>query len=325
MNLVQHRHSNSFKILLYIAGAYHLIWGLSVVLFPAFFFKIANMRPPNYMELWQVIGLYTAILGSGYILASSNPLRHWRIVLLGFVNKVIIILCFINSIFHHTENSIIFKMIVVNHFIWLFPFSWILYNAYRQQYLLDNELIRMNNMSTDELLDMYVTNNEHSVIEISNNKPVMLVFLRHFGCTFCKETLLNIKKFRKQIEDQGTEIIIVNMLDEKTGVSELAKYNLEDLEYIADPESLLYKAFKLKRGTFTQLFGFKVWIRGLYLWFTKGAFLSSPEGADVYQMPGIFLIYKGAVVKQFIHESAADTPPYLELATCEPCVVAPIA
>ncbi len=323
MSLVQHKDSKSFKILLYIAGTYHLLWGLSVVFFPAFFFRLSDMAFPNYMELWQVIGFYTTILGAGYLLASSSPIRHWRIVLLGFINKLIIILFFLNSVLHHTENSIVFKMIVLNHIIWLFPFSWILYNAYKMQYLLDNELIRMNHLSTNELLEMFVTNKEHTVVELAQKQPVMLIFLRHFGCTFCKETLYNIRKYKKNIEEEGTKIIVVNMLDEKTGLQELEKYNLSDIEYISDPESLLYKAFKLKRGTVSQLFGFKVWARGLYLWFTKGAFVTSPDGADVYQMPGIFLIYKGAVVKQFIHRSAADNPPYLELASCKSCIPVP--
>jgi peroxiredoxin len=318
--MIQNRNSTFFNAILYIAGAYHLLWAIFAIFFPESFFSLTNTPLPSNLEMWQLIGFYTGILGIGYLLAASNPIRHWRIVAMGFAIKLVISISFVNSLFHHTEDSIIFKMMVINHLIWLPLFAIILYNAYKHQYLLDNELIRMNHLSTDELLEMYLTNKGNSVHELANQQPVLLVFLRHFGCTFCKEALFNIEKNRAQIEQQGTKIILVNMQTEDKSTQVLEKYNLQDIEFIADQESLLYKAFKLKRGSITQLFGLKVWLRGMYLWFTKGAFVTSPEGADVYQMPGAFLIYKGAVVKQFIHQSAADNPSYLELATCEKCL-----
>jgi peroxiredoxin len=267
------------------------------------------------MELWQMNGLFTAIMGTGYLMASSNPIRHWRIILLGFTSKSFIILWFLFNYISHSDGSVAFKMILVNDFIWLFPFGMILYNAYRQQYVLDNELIQMNHVSAEELMDMFVTNKNNSIKDLSDEQPVMLFFLRHFGCTFCKEALLNIKELRAQIENKGTRIVLVNMDNDKRCSEILSASGLDDIEYICDSESILYKAFRLRRGTFTQLFGWKASVRALYLWFTKGLFVSSPGNADVYQMPGIFVIYKGNVVKQFIYESVADNPPYLELAS----------
>ncbi len=321
MNVIQNRNAFYFKAILYSAGSYHVIWSVLVIAFPELYFNFTHTAIPSHLEMWWMIAIYTGILGIGYILAASNPLRHWRIIAMGFSLKLIVVLLFIYSVFHHTENSIIYKMLFINHLIWLPLFGWILYNAYQHQYLLDNELIRMNHLSIDELLEMYATNKGNIVSHIAINQPVMLVFLRHFGCTFCKETLLNIKKYKDNIEGQGTRIVLVNMHSEDKSYEELTKYQLQDMEFISDQESLLYKAFKLKRGSVAQLFGFKVWFRGIYLWLTKGAIISSSDGADVYQMPGIFLIYKGAVVKQFIHQSAADNPSYIELATCENCLM----
>ena len=323
MSLIFSKNAQWFKAILIIAGVYHILWGLAAVLLPSFFFS-DQTNTPTSTELWQVIGFYNAILGFAYLTIASNAIRHWRIVLLGFISKLIIVVLFLNSLFHHdTEGHIIYQMIIVNHIVWLFPFAIILYNAYRHQYLLDNELMRMNHLSTDELLEMYQTSKGNSLVELADKQPVLLVFLRHFGCTFCKETLYSIGRFRTQIEEQGTKIVLVNMLDEKRGIEQLTKYNLDDLDYISDPETLLYKAFRLKRGTLSELIGLKVWIRAIYLWITKGAFVSSPEGTDVYQMPGIFLIYQGAVIKQFIHTSSSDNPPYLELASCDNCIKAP--
>src|SRR3954465_941749 len=128
----------------------------------------------------------------------------------------------------------------------------------------------MNHLSADELLQIFTTNKMHTVTELAERQPVQLIFLRHFGCTFCKETSIPIKKMQTQIEHMGTKIVFVNMLDERNCMQEFSKYNFKDVEYICDAESLLYKAFKLRRGSLTQLFGLKVLAKALYLSFFKG-------------------------------------------------------
>jgi peroxiredoxin len=210
-------------------------------------------------------------------------------------------------------------MVLTNDLIWLVPFGLILYNAYKHPYLLDNEMLELNDMSVEDLSQLYVTNAGNTLYDLSQEKPVMLIFLRHFGCIFCKDTLYSIQQLRASIEAKGTRIVLVNMLGEEKSREELVQYQLDDLEYISDPECMLYKGFKLKRGTLTQLLGFKIWLRVLQVWFSKRVFNSSSRGMDVFQMPGIFLLFKGKVVKKYVHETAADIPPYLELATCETC------
>jgi peroxiredoxin len=319
MNIVYSKNTPWFKAVLYIAGAYHILWGFSVIFFPFFWFDLAALAHPNYTQLWQFIGLYEVVFGVGYLMAASNPLRHWRVVLMGFVTKLAVVIGFTYFYYRGEEPFVIFNMVLSNHIFWLIPFLVILYNAYRHQYLLDNEMIHLNGLEVSELLDFYETNKGESLRDLSNRQPVMLVFLRHFGCTFCKETLWFIQKLRPDIEAKGTKIVLVHMHNEAKANDELKKYNLQYLDTVSDPESMLYKGFHLKRGTLTQVLGFKVWIRGIYLWITKGAFISSPDGVDTFQMPGIFLVHNGEIIKQYIHLSAADIPPYMELATCENC------
>jgi peroxiredoxin len=180
-------------------------------------------------------------------------------------------------------------------------------------------MMHLHDMSLEDLTQLFVTNKGNTLSDLTREKPVMLIFLRHFGCIFCKDTLYSIQQLRPHIEAKGTRIVLVNMLGEDKSQEELAHYDLGDLEYIADPESMLYKGFKLKRGTLSQLLGIRVWLRVVQVWFSKRIFNSSSKGMDVFQMPGIFLLYKDKVVKQYIHETAADIPPYMELATCETC------
>ncbi|NNE30346.1 MAG: AhpC/TSA family protein, partial [Saprospiraceae bacterium] len=57
--------------------------------------------------------------------------------------------------------------------------------------------------------EMFTSSGE-SVKEASFVRPVLLVFLRHFGCVFCKEGLHDIAELREQI-DQQADLIFVHM------------------------------------------------------------------------------------------------------------------
>ncbi|MEN9446840.1 MAG: hypothetical protein RJA25_129 [Bacteroidota bacterium] len=315
MSITFSRNTTWFSAILNIAGVYHILWGISVVFFPCFWFDLGSLSYPNYMQLWQFIGLYEIVFGIGFLMAAASPLRHWRIVLLGFISKLSVTIGFIYFYLKGGEPTAIFHMVLSNHIFWLIPFFIILYNAYRHQYLLDNEIIRLNNVHASELLSFYETNHGENLKDLSEKQPILIVFLRNFGCSFCKETLLYIQQLRADIENKGTKLVLIHMQNEEKATADLKKYKLSDIDRISDPESMLYKGFKLKRGTLAQVLGWKVLLRAVYLFFTKGIYLSSPDGADVFQMPGVFLVHNGKVVKKFIHHSSADIPPYLDLAT----------
>lgn len=91
-----------------------------------------------------------------------------------------------------------------------------------------------------------------------------------------------------------------------------AKYGLADVSRIHDPQQKLYRVFDLNRATLNQVFGWKVWQRGLEA-FANGHGLGMLAG-DGLQMPGVFLLHDGKVLREFRHQSAADRPDYLELA-----------
>lgn len=316
MMLIQHRNAKLYKVILLGAGIYHILWSLSIIFFPSYFYVINKTENVSDTDLRFVLGIFNAVLGIAFLSAMANPLRHWRIVFIGFIIKFLVVLSYLNcKNTVATDEHFIYQMIWMHQIIWLPLFAYILYGAYRYQQLLDKELIRMNHQSLDEFLKVYVTNQQNNVIDLSYKQPVLLVFLRHFGCTFCKEFLLNLKEVRKEVEAKGIKIILINMIDEHKAQTILKEYNLDDVEYISDEEQLLYKAFKLERGNISSLFGLKVWIRAFKLLVTKKIINSSSDGTDIFQMPGIFLLKDGAVIKQHTYNSVADNPSQIELIT----------
>jgi hypothetical protein len=70
------------------AGIYNIVWGAYAVLFPLHIFALFGMDPPRYPELWQCIGMIVGVYGVGYLAAATDPMRHWPVVLVGFLGKV---------------------------------------------------------------------------------------------------------------------------------------------------------------------------------------------------------------------------------------------
>jgi len=171
-----------------------------------------------------------------------------------------------------------------------------------------------NKRITDSILKMR-TNTGADIAEISKRQPVMLVFLRHFGCTFCREALGEIALKRERIEEKGTQLVFVHMADEATANRYFTRYNLEDAVHISDPNCDYYAAFGLVKGNLTQLMGLRVWMRGFQAGIIEGHGLGKLMG-DSFQMPGIFLVQNEMVKDHYIHKLSSDKPDYEKLTEC---------
>ena len=77
------------RYILLAAGIYNIVWGAFVVLFPGAIFSWLDMPQPNYPQFWQCIGMIVGVYGIGYAIAAFDPVRHWPIVLVGFLGKVL--------------------------------------------------------------------------------------------------------------------------------------------------------------------------------------------------------------------------------------------
>ena len=71
------------------AALYNLAWGAFVVLFPAALFKGVGIPEPTYPAIWQCVGMIVGVYGVAYALAATDPARHWPIVLVGLLGKVL--------------------------------------------------------------------------------------------------------------------------------------------------------------------------------------------------------------------------------------------
>jgi peroxiredoxin len=169
----------------------------------------------------------------------------------------------------------------------------------------------MNTFSIDqEVMESMLTNGGSSLWDLTFEHPVLLVFLRHFGCTFCREALSDIAKIKPRIEELGTKVIFVHMTENKIADRYFQRYQLAGATHISDPECKFYAEFGLVKGNFTQLFGLQSWIRGFQAGIIEGNGISYKQVGDGFQMPGVFVIQEGKIKDAFIHRLSHDRPDY---------------
>ena len=164
-------------------------------------------------------------------------------------------------------------------------------------------------------LEEMETNLGRTIGKLSDSYPVMIVFLRHFGCTFCREALAEISLKKEKIAESGTQLIFVHMADTETAEQYFTRYHLEGSEHVSDPTCNFYAKFGLVKGKTTQLMGLRVWMRGFQAGVMEGHGIGKLMG-DSFQMPGIFLIQNRTIRDQYIHKLSSDKPDYEKLTEC---------
>jgi hypothetical protein len=125
------RHRQWMRLVLWAAGAYNLAWGAWVVLAPQAFFRLLELAPPNYPEIWQCLGMVVGVYGVGYLIAARDPLRHWPLVLVGLLGKLLGPIGFLAAALSGSLPWRFAWMIVGNDLLWWVPFGVILWRAWQ--------------------------------------------------------------------------------------------------------------------------------------------------------------------------------------------------
>ncbi len=164
------------------------------------------------------------------------------------------------------------------------------------------------------VLETYQTESGRTLLGLVDESPVLLIFLRHFGCSFCRQTLDDVSRIREQIEGRGVRPVFVHL-----GTPERAKpyfdyYHLSDVERVSDPEASLYASpvFQVRRkSVFTQFLIPAVWKAWLLGAVGKHGIGMIQEDAN--QMPAVFYLRERGIAREYRYKTIADRPDYLKL------------
>jgi peroxiredoxin len=152
-----------------------------------------------------------------------------------------------------------------------------------------------------------------SLWDASFRRPLLVVFIRHLGCTFCREALADLKAQSEQIMAAGVEPVVVHMTQPEDVQPLLERYGLQHTTVISDPDRKLFRAFELPLGKWWQLFGPKVIWRAV----ADGVVFRHGFGwiqGDAAQLTGAFLVHRGEVIRAYRNRTTADRPNYADLA-----------
>jgi hypothetical protein len=146
---------------------------------------------------------------------------------------------------------------------------------------------------------------------LADTTPTLVVLLRSFGCTFCREALADVAAVRQAIADAGAHVAFVHAEPAADAEPWFAKYGLGDVMRISDPARAHYRAFGLDRTRATAIVDPSVWARGAACAIAHGF------GVQDYEMmrrqPGVFLVKGDRVLAEYRHQTPADRPDYVAL------------
>lgn len=161
-----------------------------------------------------------------------------------------------------------------------------------------------------------ITNKDNDLDSLSRSNPVILVFLRHFGCIFCKEALHDLAEKKAELAYKKIKLVFVHMTNLAMADKFFREFQFENPEHISDPECSIYQQFGLAKGKLNQLFGLNTWVRGFQISRNLSHHMSVKQIGDSFQMPGIFVLFEGKIVDSYIHKSASDRPDYNKFINC---------
>ncbi len=165
-----------------------------------------------------------------------------------------------------------------------------------------------------KVLSAIQTESGANLLTLCEASPVLLVFLRHFGCSFCRQTINQVGDLKGELAKRGVRPVFVHLGPPHIAKANFDFYGLNDVERINDPLAAIYQnpVFSLSRSNpyshFVKLKVLARWLKGAL--FKYG--LRKIEG-DGYQMPGIFFLKGPKIVHKFVHKTIADEPDYLRL------------
>jgi hypothetical protein len=146
---------------------------------------------------------------------------------------------------------------------------------------------------------------------LAASAPTLVVLLRSFGCTFCREALADVAAVKPELDAAGVPIAFIHTESADDAAPWFAKYGLRDVTRISDPGRVLYRAFGLDRTSATAIVDPSVWVRGAACAVQHGFGVQDYE--TMRRQPGVFVIAGDRVLAAFRHRTPADRPDYRSL------------
>ncbi len=137
------------------------------------------------------------------------------------------------------------------------------------------------------------------------DRTVVLAFVRHFGCLFCRQQIAGLRPFLDRIRARGAELVVIG----HGSIEEARAFRDEEqltVPLLTDPSRQSYCALQMRRGLDSVLSP-AVLVRGFRAW--RAGFRQSHVAGDPLQQGGVVVIAPGGVERfRYISQDASDHP-----------------
>ena len=171
-------------------------------------------------------------------------------------------------------------------------------------------------MVTKEILKNAKTTKGESLYDLSLESSVMIVFLRHLGCVFCQEAIIDLRGLMKKGALSDVKLVFVHMAEASIAEEYFEELDITAENHISDQECHLYENFGLVKATTRELFSFQVMLRTAENAVLKGNLPGRKRIGDGFQMPGVFILEQGKIKESYIHKRISDRPDYGKMLEC---------
>lgn len=142
-------------------------------------------------------------------------------------------------------------------------------------------------------------------------KPVVLVFLRHFGCLHCRDHAAELADRYGEVRESGAEVAAIG-----TGSVRYAQAFVEDdrIPYavLVDDDGLAARAAQVRSTSFLGMFHPRTWGATVESW--RRGFRIHKAGKRVTQLGATFVIAPGpTLLYAHVDSDSADHAPVAEV------------
>lgn len=149
---------------------------------------------------------------------------------------------------------------------------------------------------------------QHRVGDYWEQRPVILVFLRHFGCLLCREHAAQLRDHYERIQALGADVIAIGTGDERYAEAFVADEAIP-FPVLVDDDGAAAQAVSVRTIPFLQLlFDPRSWPGGVRA--RRAGFRIHRSGQRVTQLGATFVIGPGSTVRYaHIDRHSADHAP----------------
>jgi len=165
------------------------------------------------------------------------------------------------------------------------------------------------NRLAEEILDAPVTGLNLTPGRLRDqlgDAPTLLVFLRHLGCLFCRETVSDLRAITAR--DPAFPPLLFFTQSTPVELRAFLRRDWPTARAISDPERRFYAAFGIERMSPFGLLRPALWAAERRA--REKGVESGERSGDIWRMPGVFLVRRGEILWSHEFRHAGDHPDW---------------